>query len=435
MVAFAKRWKIQAEDALKNSPLVRGALSRCKLWTIPGATRDQQTLARSIKKLCAAARFATSDDAVRAIQGQIHKRLQALEPKKVDWSPFAANSNDFRIPRGVLLKPWLGPQEKGVLFVSFETEWFRLLAQCDLKDFSERYYLVIAPSGSPHNLLNYVFAAAFPGKLFTLISNAGDQEVLPRVATNFVVVPLYASHWVLPDLFVPRPWQERDLDLVMVANFAKFKRHYALFGALRQMDRRLRILLVGQDQDDRTAESIRQEAACYGVADQVEIQRNVKYPGVAEALSRARASVILSRREGSCVVVAESLFANTPVAILQSAEIGSRAFINPETGLFLDSSNLAAQLTQFIERAHTFSPRPWALANISCLRSTQTLNAILRDHALKEGQDWTRDIATLCWRPDPALVHKADVQGMQQARHDFKERFGLEVGPPPDRVE
>ncbi len=56
---------------------------------------------------------------------------------------------------------------------------------------------------------------------------------------------------------------------------------------------------------------------------------------VARWLCRARASVILSRREGSCVVVAESLFADTPAALLENAEVGSRAFINASTGRLL----------------------------------------------------------------------------------------------------
>jgi len=43
---------------------------------------------------------------------------------------------------------------------------------------------------------------------------------------------------------------------------------------------------------------------------------------------------VLSRREGSCVVVAESMFADTPVALLDNAVIGSRAFINDQTGRF-----------------------------------------------------------------------------------------------------
>jgi glycosyltransferase involved in cell wall biosynthesis len=430
MFALVKRWKLEAEDRLKYSPLVRGLYSRYQRWKAPRANGDQQALAVSIVRLCAAARFADSDAAVRVVQDRIHDRLKVLRPEDVDWTPFVDHVLNPQLPRGVLLKAWRGPSEKGVLFISFEKEWFKLLAQCDLKSFQERYTLVLAPSSSPHNLANYVFANSYPGKLFSLISNASDLEILPRVAPNLVPLPLYASQWVLPELFRPRPHAERDVDLIMVANFAKVKRHHALFAALRRLPRDFRVLLVGQDQDGRTADSVRREAAWYGVAERVTVESNVSYPGVTAALPRARASVILSRREGSCVVVAESLFADVPVGLLEDAEIGSRAFINPHTGVFLRDADLAGGLLDLVRRSDTFTARRWAEDNISCHRSTQALNDVLRRHALEEGQEWTEDLATLCWRPDPALVDPEAARRMQPERQEMNARFGLEVGPP-----
>ena len=215
----------------------------------------------------------------------------------------------------------------------------------------------------------------------------------------------------------------------MVANFAKFKRHLTLFAALRNMDRRLRVLLIGQHQDGRTADTIRREAAYYGVADRFAVQENVGYRGVAQAFCRARTSVILSRREGSCVAIAESLFANAPAAMLESAEIGSRAFIHPKTGVFLHDHSVAEQLTDLIARAESFSPRQWAEENISCFHSTRLLNAALRQHALDAGGEWTQDVADLCWRPNPALVNPADAERMQPARADVRRHSGLDVGP------
>jgi glycosyltransferase involved in cell wall biosynthesis len=431
MLALVKRCAIATEDRLKYSPLVRGALSRYQRWTDRGRHGDQQALAHSIHRLCAAARLAASASAVQAVQHTIHQRLALLQPRRVDWTAFVDHIDDPRIPRSAILKPYLGPREKGVLFISFEKEWFKLLAHCDLQEFNDRYFLVVSPSGSPHNIVNYVFAAAYPGKVFTLISNAGDQALLPRVGHNFVVVPLYASHWVLPELFQPLPLAERDVDLCMVANFAKFKRHFALFQALRRMPKNLRVLLIGQDQDGRTAATIQREAAYYGVADRFTVQGNLSYSGVSAALCRARASVILSRREGSCVVVAESLFADAPASVLETAEIGSRAFINPATGRFLHDGRLAEELTELVERAGNYRPRAWAEHNISCYRSTASLNDLLRQHALADGQQWTQDLVPLCWRPDPALVRPADVEQMQAARRDMQERFGIEVGPVP----
>jgi hypothetical protein len=437
MLSCVKRCAIQTEDWLRNSPVVRGVLSKVKLWSERlGSHRSDHALVRAINKLCAAARLATGDDAVARIQQRIRERITRLNPACVDWSAFVAHVDDPWVPRGVVLKPWVSEREKGVLFIAFEKEWFKLLRQCDLRAFAARYDLVVAPSSSPHNLINYVFAAAYPGPLFTLISNESDRRVLPRVSSNFVVLPLYASNWVNPALFQPLPRTQRDIDLIMVASFGKVKRHHALFTAIRRMPRDLRIVLIGQDQDNRTAETIFEEARHYGVAGRFTVQSNQSYESVAQALCRARASVILSRREGSCVVVAESLFADTPAALLERAEIGSRAFLNPETGRFLQERNLGRQLTQFVAESDRYQPRSWAEANITCFRSTQILNDELKQHAERNRQAWTVDLAPLCWRPDPCLVRCEDAQRLLESSEDIRQRFGLDVGPragPPER--
>jgi glycosyltransferase involved in cell wall biosynthesis len=217
----------------------------------------------------------------------------------------------------------------------------------------------------------------------------------------------------------------------MVASWGKVKRHQALFSALRTMPRELRILLVGQDQEGRTAETIRALARWYGVQDRFTILSNQPYREVTKLFCQARASVVLSKREGSCVVVAESMFADTPVAILRGAELGSRVYINDETGRFLDEQSLARDLTAFVQNADRYQPRAWAERNISCYRSTQILSDALKQHALANGQSWTLDLAPLQWAPDPDLGRVEDRIRLAAERELIRARFGLEIGPAP----
>jgi glycosyltransferase involved in cell wall biosynthesis len=431
MMGKVKRCAIEGEDWLRYSPLVRGGLSRYKvLRDAVSPPRGDQGLVRSIKTLCAAARLATGESALEKIMDRIRRRVRLLNPANVDWTEFVPNLAGRHMPRAAVLKPWVSDREKGLVFISFEGEWIRLLHHCDVREFARRYTLVVSPSSSPHNLVNYVFPAAFPDPVFSLISNRQDLEVIPRVSPNYIVVPLYASSWVNPEVFAPLPRDQRDIDLIMVANFGKVKRHYALFKALRELPARLRVVLVGQEQDGRTAETIRAEARCFGVDRRIHILSNASYPEVVRALCRSRTSLVLSRREGSCVVVAESLFADTPAALLEDAEIGSRAFINPATGRFLKHANLAAQLADFIDKAPAYAPRMWAEQHISCFQSTRILNDHVRDHMLRAGQEWTMDLAPLYWCPDPRLVRDEDRRRLMPARQEIRDRFGLDMGPP-----
>ena len=429
MLSRLRRYGRAAEDCLRYNPLVRSVLSRLNLWRGKlSSARTPPQAVHGLIKLCAAARIAPTGRQVEAAQRTLFARLDQIDLQQVDWSAFVPEIDDPRIPKAAILKRHLAPAEKGVVFISFENQWAKLLRHPKKAEFAGRYHLVIAPSSSPHNLVNYVFPRLYPGPIFSLISNPEDQAALPRISDKFVVVPLYASQWVNPSLFTPLPRSERTIDLLMVANWAKFKRHFVLFSALRAMPPSLRIVLIGQDGEGRTAQTILEEARSYGVADRFELRTNQNYSEVVRTFGAARASVILSRREGSCVVVTESMFADTPVAILRNAELGSRVFVNEHTGRFLDERNLGRQLTEFIAGSDRYRPRVWAEEHLSCFHSSRTLNELLKQHELRQGRPWTRDLAPMQWAPDPRLVHEEDRHTMASERRLIQEQFGLDIG-------
>jgi glycosyltransferase involved in cell wall biosynthesis len=433
MLSLYKRLRLELEDWLRYHPRVRRSLCRLQLLrTRHPDPQDIQAVARTIVKLCTAARLAEDAELERRIQQRIVDLVQHLDAARLDWTEFVPDFNDPRVYKAAILKSYVGPREKGVLFISFEGQWIKLLRPTNYQELAERYTIVAAPSYSPpHVLVNYAFPALFPGSVFTLISNPNDLLVFPRMSSNLVVVPLYASSWVNPELFQPLPRAERSWDLLMVANFAKFKRHHAFFAALRSLPKELRVLLIGQNQDGRDADTIRATARWYGVEDRFTLRSNQPYREVVAAFSQARASVVLSKREGSCVAIAESLFADAPAAMLRDAGIGSRAFINERTGRFLDGATLARDLADFVQNADRYQPRAWAEQNISCWRSSQILNDMLKAKALELGQTWTHDIAALQSSPDPLLARLEDRQRMIAERQDILASFGLEIGPPP----
>jgi len=427
------RRAIEWEDRFRYSAAVRWALCQWKLARTPRCDdTDAQGLAKAIEHLCGAARMAPHDDLLHEIEGEIMRLAARLGRQRFDWGKFEPASGSKAVEKGIVLKPWVSEREKGVVFISFESQVTRLLRHVDLEAFARRYLLVMSPSWSrPHCLLLAALPQVHPGPIFTLVSNPEDLGTFARLSPRYVPVPLYASNWVNPDWVKPLPFERKDIDLVMVANFGKFKRHHALFKALRQMSPQLKLVLIGQHDGPRTREVFLAEAAAFGVAGRFELRESVPHAGVLDTLRRAKVSVILSLREGSCVVVTESLFANTPVGLLEDAAIGSRVFINAATGRFLKHADLGLQLMQFITEAQNFQPRRWALDNnISCFGSTARLNQILKDHQLAAGQEWTTDLAPLHWRPNPEFVHAHDRERMKPAFEDVRQRFGVEIGMP-----
>ena len=357
-----------------------------------GQPRDQAGLVPPSSN-CGAARLAATDDAVAAIQPHPRRTHRFARSARIDWSPLVAYLENPRIGRGVLLKPWVSPRKKGVLFVSFEKEWFEL-RPIAIEGFCRAFDLVLSPSSSPHNFMNYVFAAAYPGPLFTLISNAQDQVALPRVAANFVVVPLYASQWVNPAIHPE------------AADRARHRPHYdrqlrqgetppcSVYGAASYRPQRA-VLLVGQDQDDRTAATIEAEARYYGVGGRFTVQTTSPMPAWRRRWA-VPASVWCCRARGF-------LRGGYRVAVRGYARgfAGERgdwfAGVHPAGDRpFSERSGSRWAVVGFPLADADYTPRRWATQHLGCRQSTQTLNGLLRQHALDFGGMTGRWILRRC---------------------------------------
>lgn len=378
---------------------------------------------------CAAARCSASPRTMRSLETWMKRRLDGL-PASVLWSWQPPQGEQVTISKTAILKP-ASTDERGVVFISFESQWQKLLALGPdrLATFAETYDLVLAPTWSPpHSPVNLVFPRLFPGTLPCTISNLTDLEILPRLHGSYQPLPLFASSWVNPSLYQPRPRSDRDIDLVMVANFGRYKRHHVLFSALAKLptDKRPNVTLIGQPHGHRTVETLEQEMTAYGVRDCISLRSRVSDAEVVDTLCRSKTALIASLREGSCVAVVEAMMADTPVALLEGAQIGSSAFLNEHTGRWLNERRLHEELPTFIADSDRCSPRAWLIDHgVHCQASTAALNSQLRSHAEAQGRPWTRHLFTHHWRPDPVLLEPADLHAAALARESIKQRWGL----------
>jgi glycosyltransferase involved in cell wall biosynthesis len=432
MSGFLKRWVIEIEDILQFAAPIRRALS-WRLQRQAGAIypQDDQRRVARVAKLSAAARLIPPGKSRTSVEQRIRTEVDAIGGGPIDWAAFAPWTEYPQLYTAAILKPWVSPREKGVLIISFERQWIKLLMEDRRRRLSERYTLVLASSWTPpHGVGVTVFPKLYPDPVLCTISHDDDMLTLPRLSERVIPVPLLASNWVNPAAFSPLPQADRDVDIVMVATFGKYKRHHALLRALTGTPASLRVLLIGTKGHDLDADGIRALARAYGVENRLVDAREEDYPGTAKAFCRSKISVVMSRREGSCQAVVESMFADTPAGILANAELGSRKYVNDSTGALLRESHLSEDIMRLLERAPSMSPRRWVMEqDISCHGSTRILNQILRDHARSTGQDWTQDIALHAWTPYPALVGAEDMLRMRVAYQDVYERSGLQIGP------
>jgi glycosyltransferase involved in cell wall biosynthesis len=352
--------------------------------------------------------------------------------RKIGWGryfgDFADIARDRALSTSLLLKEPGENGEKGVLYCSFEFNWMKLIANHDVRKFLQDYLLVGASSWSPSDhavLANLCGLSDDPA--FIGISNSSDLSQYRMFEPGIYPLPILASDWVDPNDFSPIAHADRSIDIIMVAHFDNWKRHWLLFEALTTMRTDLNVVLIGRNINGRSDRVLKNEAKAMGVPQQLTILRNLEIGEVMRFQCDAKISVTLSKREGSCVAVTESLFADTPVAMMNDAHIGSRAYINQQTGRIVERRGLSHALSAMIEQSETFSARSWAEAHIPAQTTSKKLNTILRQYSEQAGRPWTRDIAPMCWRYVPRYLNPMDQIRLRPGLERLQRQHGIEL--------
>ena len=424
MTGSIARFKFRLHDWLYYSRIPReasGLLAHLRS-RLPGdpTTRLQHTIASyrfsRIKPI--------QDYALEELQESMESPTWRAE--QVGWDRYQEQLTDPKLSRTVVLKAPGANGEKGVILITFEYNWLRLLAGVpDLSALERDYDLIFSTSSSPTNYQMLALAiSSLRGPVYVQACNYDEIQEIEAVHPRLRCLPMLPCDWLEPSLFSPREFADRDIDVLMIANWDLVKRQWHFFEALKSMDPTLRIVMVGQKAGKFDLEFAKTTARLFGAPQQIEFHQSLSIEEVAELQCRSKISTIFSRREGCCVAVTESLFANSPVALLKDAHIGPKSYINSKTGVLLDRRrNVGHQLQAFLERAHEFDARAWALENISTEASTKKLNEFLRAQAEKEGRPWTTDLLAPCWRAHPTLKYNAKAETMRPTYEELHQAY------------
>lgn len=296
------------------------------------------------------------------------------------------------------------PQEKGVLYVMFTKSIYLIRDGMDVQRLLQDYILIFEPSWSGYCDLALLYFTQFSDPIFVLSAEKGDYDFLSRLNTNLVPVPLGPCDWVDPVIAEPYIGNQKRFDLVMNSNWGPVKRHHLLFRALAKIPNKLSVALIGGEWGGVTLEKILEIASHYGVKDQLTIFESIPYSEVMNVICSSRLSILLSRKEGSNRALAESIFCDVPVLLLEEHVGGIRKNIVAETGWIVPERTLAKAIQEKLLLCDRMAPRKWGLDNISYIKSGQVLNAFLRDYLEKKGFSWENDIVNHSNSPDLTYV-------------------------------
>jgi glycosyltransferase involved in cell wall biosynthesis len=364
----------------------------CKLhradW-LPLANARVERLVRE-----AAAQATPGSSHVQAISALYQEHFERLAPTP-DTARFWKDPGRLLSSLAFVLKsPNLG--EKGVLLLQYSWTFPFFVRHFDIHRVAAQYHLVLEPDWSGYCDINILSYCRFPFPVFVQAFEPRDAAFVTRTDSNLIVVPTSTNWWVDHRLFRPLPGTVKDFDVIMVAAWSDYKRHFQFFrglARLRQAGHRLQVLLLGYP-GGRTKNDILRQAAFCKVADQLEIHEWEPYAQVNDAVNRAKVNVIWSRKEGVNRAIIEGMFAGVPCIMREGFNYGYRyPYINPTTGCFASERDLPAKLLSMIQSSHRLSPRDWVIANMSCQRATTILTEIIGKTAASRGEPWQGGLA------------------------------------------
>ena len=302
--------------------------------------------------------------------------------------------------RVLVLKPCVSNSEKGVLMVMFSETLPVLPNIFKMEQLMRDYILVFEPSWSGYCTEDVLHYANYQQPVFLLGKHFQDYRFINQLNSNLVAVDMGASDWVDPNLAVPFLGSAKKYDIVMNANWGDWKRHHVLFAAISDLEKKVSVALVGFEWGNRNKADIEALAKYYGVYDQIEIFERIPFESVMEINCQSRIAILLSLKEGANRAIPEALFCDVPAIVLSNNIGGQVRNIVPETGILSTESKLGQDIMFILESPKQFSPRSWAMNNISCIKSTERLNYQLKESETNRGADWTKDITIRANSPD-----------------------------------
>ena len=352
---------------------------------------------------------------------------RALMVRQIVWTDVVNSTPRYKsqleknpyLNRSIVLKAPGANGEKGVLLLTFEYNWARLLlgfSDAQFQWLDQFFNLLYSTSWSSTDYAVLALALSrTQASIFVQSCNYHEIATFEHFHPRLKCLPTLPCDWVNADLYHPKTFSERTTDILMVANWAEFKRHWALFEALTKMPEHLNVVLIGQPEGTRNLATIQALAKRFGVKQKLQFLESIPIEEVSRQQCNAKVSVIMTRREGCCVAAVESLFAGCALAMREDAHIGPLAYINAETGARLRAGKEAEDLMSLLNRCNTLNPRAWAVKHISGIVSMHKVNERLAQVAIAEGRPWTVDIVLPQWRPHPTFANAHDQAHMRPA--------------------
>jgi len=269
---------------------------------------------------------------------------------------------------------------KGVMVITFTRTSSYFLLQDWFDRLDKLFVFVLEPSSAGYADPDILAFLSKTSHCLVQSTEIKDRILLNTLYPKNVALSFGASNWINPDIFLPSD-SEKIYDSIYVANLNPVKRIYRYVDAVRNIvltkDKEFKACLICVSWGGKRGH-IAQYIENTGMSENVTLFYGLEQKVLIERLNESKVNILLSYKEGSSRALFESLFVDIPIICL-SENIGvNKSYINESTGLLIPDKYLEDALLEMKSSWDKYSPRNWAMRNISPQVTTTLLSEILK---------------------------------------------------------
>lgn len=321
--------------------------------------------------------------------------LQGFEFDDLQKNLFFFENKTFVEKRLIVLKhPCIHPEgkEKGVILAKYNKTFAYLLSNLNLPALLNDYCVVLEPSWSGYFVPEIIMWTKFKNhKILIQCPEVKDYDFIKSIGSNLIPIDVGAGCFVDHRTFTSGN-NLKKYDVIYVGLFDLYKRHHVLLRAISNVKANgFRVALVSSSWSSGRRE-IEEMIRYYGLEGNVDIFMDVSHQDLNILYGLSKVNVLLSLREGANKSIFEGMFCDVPCIVLDTNIGVNRKYINNATGRIVSENKLESALLDFKDLKNDYSPRRWALNNISPEQSTLVINNCLRSIIVDDGGLWKSNI-------------------------------------------
>jgi hypothetical protein len=276
--------------------------------------------------------------------------------------------------------------EKGVIVVTFTKTFSYYIRSINLPEMQKHFCLVLEPSWSGYADPDIFFFYTKHNDVVISCSEIEDRILLNCFRETFIPVTFGASDWVDYRRFSPLK-VDKVYDSIYIANTKPIKRVKRYLDAVRNIvDSGLseyKALLVCASWGGGEL-LVKDLVSRYSLENNIELKFSLGMNDLIHCLCKSKVNVLLSYKEGSNRSLFEAIFCDVPVICLSENVGVNKSYINECTGMLIPDLFLEQALIWASRNSGKFTPRAWAMNNISPEVSTSKLAGALHLEAMDD---------------------------------------------------